>query len=323
VPVIDTTLGWRDTLGRWRVRWCIGRNRYTVPPGLYAIGTPDAAAPVLVTANYKVSYDLVRSALAGRSVWLLVLETYGINVWCAAGKGTFGTGELVRRVEATGLTKVVEHRRLILPLLGAPGVKVREVASRCGFLPRFSVARAHDLPVYLDGTVTPAMRSPTFTLGERLALTPVELVLGVGKGWPVWLVLFLAGAFAHGTFEPLPGLKAAGLYLTALGAGSFVVPLLLPWLPGLSFAGKGAVTGLAAGMLFVGAAGSLPYPWQAVGTLLVVAAASSFFALNFTGSTPFTSRSGVKREMARALPLQAAGTLLGAVLWVVGVVAGT
>ena len=76
---------------------------YLVPPGLYAVGEPTAGSPVVVTGNYKMTYDAVRRTLAGRDNWVLVLETYGINVWCAAGKGTFGTEEIVRRVAASGL----------------------------------------------------------------------------------------------------------------------------------------------------------------------------------------------------------------------------
>ena len=134
VPVISPALGPADRFGAWKARWGIGRMSYLVPPGLYAVGSPTPDDPVLVTANYKMSYDLVRSELAGRNVWLLVLETNGINVWCAAGKGTFGTGELVARIEASRLAQVVGHRRLILPLLGAPGVSAHEVRSRTGFL---------------------------------------------------------------------------------------------------------------------------------------------------------------------------------------------
>ena len=61
------------------------------------VGAPDADSPVLVTANYKMTVDLLRRELAGLNAWLLVLDTRGINVWCAAGKGTFGTGEVIRR----------------------------------------------------------------------------------------------------------------------------------------------------------------------------------------------------------------------------------
>ena len=39
----------------------------------------------------------------------------------AAGKGTFGTEEIVRRVEPVHLSAVVSHRKLVVPQLGAPG----------------------------------------------------------------------------------------------------------------------------------------------------------------------------------------------------------
>ena len=85
--------------------WAIGRSRYAVAPGLYALGAPDPWSPVFVTANYKLSFDRLRTAAPGLNAWILVLDTRGINVWCAAGKGTFGTDEVVRRIEATGPEK--------------------------------------------------------------------------------------------------------------------------------------------------------------------------------------------------------------------------
>jgi CO dehydrogenase/acetyl-CoA synthase gamma subunit (corrinoid Fe-S protein) len=122
VPRVSTALSARDRLGSLAARWAIGRMDYRVAPGLYAVGNPGPDSAVLVSANYKMSFDRLRSALDGRDAWLLVLDTKGINVWCAAGKGTFGTDEVVRRVQATGLDRVVTHRTLILPQLGAPGV---------------------------------------------------------------------------------------------------------------------------------------------------------------------------------------------------------
>ena len=65
-----------------------------------------------VTANYKLSFDALRSQLADLDAWILVLETNGINVWCAAGKGTFGTDELVHRIRECQLEKVVKTRNL-------------------------------------------------------------------------------------------------------------------------------------------------------------------------------------------------------------------
>jgi hypothetical protein len=127
VPVIKTKYDPRDHLGALQVRLGIGRNDYKVAPGLYACGKPNAQAPVLVTANYKLSFDHLRKHLAGVDAWLLVLDTRGINVWCAAGKGTFGTQEVVAQVLRTQLGKVVEHRKIILPQLGAPGVSALKV----------------------------------------------------------------------------------------------------------------------------------------------------------------------------------------------------
>ena len=60
-------------------------------------------SPVLVSANYKLSFDCLRSELTGFNAWMLVLDTRGVNVWCSAGKGTFGTNEIVGRVQGEPL----------------------------------------------------------------------------------------------------------------------------------------------------------------------------------------------------------------------------
>ncbi len=276
---------------------------YIVPPGLYAIGYPESSDPVLVTANYKMSYDSVRQSLTGRKVWLLVLETYGINVWCAAGKGTFGTGELVRRVKSTGLADIVSHRRLLLPILGAPGVAAHEVARRCGFSVSYATIRAADLPEYLDNglVTTPEMRQLTFTIYERLVLIPVEIIMALKVigivGVTLLLVIGLLGSMTAGIL----GLCA---FIGACFFGIVLGPLLLPWLPGRSFAVKGAIVGTIWSWLFYLMAGGSG--WNgAVSAALFIAlpAVSSFYTLNFTGCSTYTSRSGVKREMHVGLPL--------------------
>ena len=38
---------------------------YTVEPGLYAVGRPTADLPVLVTANYKLSFDRLGGVAGG------------------------------------------------------------------------------------------------------------------------------------------------------------------------------------------------------------------------------------------------------------------
>ncbi len=91
IPEISDELTAADQWGTVKVRWGVGRMNYKVDPGLYALADPNDKSPVLVTANYKLTFDKLRSALIRRSVWILVLDTDGVNVWCAAGKGTFST----------------------------------------------------------------------------------------------------------------------------------------------------------------------------------------------------------------------------------------
>jgi acetyl-CoA decarbonylase/synthase complex subunit gamma len=320
VPQITSDLTIGDRVSSWKLRWGMGRMSAIVPPGLYALGTPGPDDPVVVTANYKMSYDLVRKALAGRSLWLLVLETHGVNVWCAAGKGTFGTEELVRRIEKSGLPRVVAHRRLLLPILGATGIAGHKVQACTGFQVRYATIRAEDLPEYLDnGMVTTAvMRELSFTFRERLVLVPVELLISLKKLAVASVLLFLIPALMG---NPVAGTRAVIAFLGAAMGGIVVTPLLLPWLPGRSFSVKGALVGLV--MFFVWYlstdAGDISASVTAA-AFCAVPAVSAFFALNYTGCTPFTSRSGVKKEMRIALPIMGCGVLLGAGLLLAGLI---
>jgi hypothetical protein len=311
---VATRLTPRDRHGAWRVRWSIGRDDYRVEPGLYAVGSPGTDAPVLVSANYKLSFDSLRSAVDGLSAWLLVVDTRGINVWCAAGKGTFSAAEINRMIAKTRLAEVVDHRRLVLPQLSAPGVAAHEVKRGSGFRAVFGPLRAADLPTFLAAgmTATPPMRAVSFDLGERLVLAPVELSVAV-RPWALALSAGVLGVSALGRGRPslrralAQGGPAIGMaWLSVLGGG-LVTPALLPWLPGRALSAKGATVGVA---LAAGSALALRRRLSGaatVGVLTGVPAAASYVAMNFTGSTPYTSPSGVQREMRRALPFQVAG----------------
>jgi len=291
---------------------------YLVPAGIYAVGDPTSQDPVIVTANYKMSYDILRSKLAGRNVWILVLETNGVNVWCAAGKGTFGTRELVLRIEETSLSHLVSHRTLIVPILGAVGIAAHEVRSLSGFEVCYATIRAGDLPEYLDnGMITTArMKQLTFTLRERLVLIPVELMLSLK---PLALIGFLLLIVPLLLGFPSTGFRMVVAFYAAVLTGVAVTPILLPWLPGRHFSFKGAVAGLALvlGYCILGPK-SDHNVLITLAAFLILPAVSAFYALNFTGCTPFTSSSGVKKEMRTALPLIGGSVLLGIFLAVAG-----
>jgi len=298
----SSVLTWANRWDHWLARWRVNRMGHRVEPGLYALGSLTPDSPVFVTANYTLSFDALRSALAGMEGYILVLDTHGINVWCAAGKGTFGTDELVRRIEATRLYDVVKHRRLILPQLGAPGVSAHEVKKRSGFHVEYGPVRADDLPEYLKTrTATPDMRKVRFTLRDRLTLIPVELVAVLLPMLVAAIVLFFVGGF-----------RSAAATATAILAGVVLFPILLPWLPTPNFSTKGFILGGGVTLPFALAAflGKSGAAWwlQAAGALtymLALPPVTAYLALNFTGSTSFTSKSGVKREILAYVPAMA------------------
>ena len=322
VPRLAVGLTWLDRLGTVRARLGIARDRYRVAPGLYCVGEAGPDSPVLATANYKLSLDALRRELGGRPAWILLLDTRGINVWCAAGKGTFGTEELVRRVKSARLDQVVRHRRIVLPQLAAPGVSAIQVRRGCGFEVAWGPIRARDVGAYLDdpGRETPAMRRLTFTLAERLVLVPVEISLVLRPLlWTALGLLILSGigpdvfALSRAWQRMWVGLAAV---LAGVGAGALLVPAFLPWLPGRLFAAKGLLTGLLAGLgLLVPLSGGGAWS-EGAALVLVCSAISSYTAMTFTGATPFTSPSGVEWEMRRAIPLQVFMALAALCGWV-------
>jgi hypothetical protein len=328
VPRVKTRLEGSDHLGTVSVRLGGVRENYRVAPGLYCAGQAGPDSEVLVTANYKLSFDALRRELGGLDVWILVLDTRGINVWCAAGKKIFGTDELVRQVNAVGLEKRVSHRRLILPQLGATGVSAPEVKKRCGFRVVWGPIQARDLKPFLEADMNagPAMRRVTFTTAERTVLVPVEISYMKKPVLIALLLIFLLSGIGPQIFS----LGAAwsrgllgGLALAAgILAGAVVTPVLLPWLPGTAFSRKGTLLGVAAGLAVVvvswGRVGAL----GALALLLFTTVMSSYLAMNFTGSTTYTSPTGVEKEMRRAIPLQAGALVLAVIAWVASAFTG-
>jgi hypothetical protein len=304
-PLISPSTSRLNPADRWDhflARIGVRRGEHRVEPGLYALGNPTPDSPVFVSANYSLSFDALRSSLPGIDGYILVIDTKGINVWCAAGKGTFGTDEIVTRVMATHLKEVVKHRKLILPQLGAPGVAAHEVKKRSGFWVEYGPVRAADLPEYLKThKATPEMRKVNFTLRDRLALIAVEVTQTFLPMLAAAIVLYFVGGW-------LSSLAA----IVAVLAGNVLFPILLPWIPTHNFSTKGFLLGVLVALPFA-LSPLIRHPdwtWyhrigQALEFLLAMPAITAFIALNFTGSTTFTSRSGVKREMFAYIPAMA------------------
>jgi len=322
VPRVKTDLDLKDHVGTIAVRWAINRKNYKIAPGLYAVGSPDQNAPVLVTANYKLTFDVLRRQIETLDVWILVLDTRGINVWCAAGKDLFSTAEVIHRVQLSGLEDVVRHRQLILPQLAATGVSAQEVKKGSGFKVIWGPIRAIDIKSFLENSLKAddSMRRVTFDFMERMAVVPVELShLLKPTLWMLGGIFLLSGIdsniFSLAAAWPR-GLMATLAYAAGILAGAVIAPALLPWIPGRSFALKGSITGICCGIGIILIFHPKLQLWDSLAVMLCAATISSYLAMNFTGSTPFTSPSGVEKEMRKAIPLQALAGLMAVAAWI-------
>lgn len=322
VQRVSTKLSFSDRLGGCKARWGINRMHYTVNPGIYCIGQPDSNSPVLVTANYKLTFDSLRRELTGLDAWIVVLDTKGINVWCAAGKGTFGTKELIFRLAKVKLASIVNHRNIILPQLGAPGIIAHEVLKHSGFKVTFGPVRACDLKKFIENGMQAdsEMRTVRFTFRDRLVLTPIETVYSVKKALPVLGVLFIFNCLGISHFALFDLIAITGAIL----AGTFLTPVLLPYIPGRAFSFKGLILGL---IWWFGINYFNGWPASVssglllcIAYFLILPSISSYLAMNFTGCSTYTSFSGVKREMQLAIPIMVVSVSLGIVLVLVNTI---
>ena len=186
------------------------------------------------------------------AAWVLVADSKGVNVWCAAGGDEFDTHAVVSAVKISGIAEHVSHRTLILPPLGAPGIRAREVEEQTGWKARWGPVRYHDLPAYLADRQrrSEAMKRVTYDWRERLdtALGSVSLA-------------YLLGALGFLIF----GRSLLPAFL-AVGAITFVSFFLVaPWLP----TRRGIVKTLSAEVPFAAALaasyldpGAVLAPWR-------------------------------------------------------------
>ncbi len=301
LKTISSDITFANRWDHFLARLGIKRNEHLMGPGLYALGKPTKDSPVFASANYTLSFDALRSALAGIDAYILVLDTRGINVWCAAGKGTFGTDELVHRIEAVKLHDVVSHRVLIVPQLAGTGVSSQDVRKRSGFKVEFGPVRAADLPAYLKThQASEEMRRVLFTLPDRIVLIPVEMNQILIPALIASVILYLLG-----------GYTAAAAAITAILSGVVLFPILLPWIPTTDFSTKGFIIGglVALPFALIAFYGMSEALWLRSGLaltyMLTMPPVTAFLALNFTGSTTFTSVIGVKREIFTYVPKMA------------------
>ena len=290
----------KDYTGAIAMRLGIGRFSYKIPPGLYGLGNPSDGDPIFITANYKYTFDILRKDLKGIDCYILVINTEGINVWCAAGKGTFSTREIIYRISKMGIKKNLKKSKIILPQLGAPSVEPHVIKKMIGVSVIYGPIRSSDIKEFLknDMKATSEMRKVTFSFYERMILTPLEFISGmkicIVLGAFIALLLAFKGLLRGQDFWNIMIPSLIGIT-----SGSVVFPAVIPFIPLKSFSAGGGILGaigLSIYWLISGKSIYLGSAFFTAGYFILLIVIASYISFNFTGCTSFTSPSGVKHE---------------------------
>ncbi|HUZ26419.1 MAG TPA: HgcAB-like fusion protein [Streptosporangiaceae bacterium] len=206
----------------WLVLWetfHIFFRHYNFPCklGLRRVGEPDANSPVLISGNYTLTVYRLLRVLQGIDCWLLVANSRGSNVWCAAGMNEYTEHDIIDAVNVADLPSVVRHKRLIAPPYAAPGVDVRKVKQETGYRIIWGPTHLNDIPRYLTnmGRRTHDMVLVQFGFKDRMeqALsTSLAYCLTIAVGaifFPVYVlgamaIIFVVYCFAFAMWDFLP-----------------------------------------------------------------------------------------------------------------------
>jgi ubiquinone/menaquinone biosynthesis C-methylase UbiE/ferredoxin len=172
--------------------------------GLLPVGEPTQDSPVLCTCNFELTVRRLFKLLTNSGIdsWILVAPTGGINVWCSSCGKNFNAGSVITAIKVSSLEKYVNHRRIILPQLGASGIDSRKVNQITGWHCVWGPVQMEDIPSFLSEmpkstrNKTERQRSVRFGISARLEMAsalffPILLLLIL----PLSLVLYFLNQY--------------------------------------------------------------------------------------------------------------------------------
>ena len=138
--------------------------------GLIKIGNPDRNSPVFLTGNYHLTVMRVKRTLRDLNAYLIVANSKGVNVWCAAAGGLLSHHDVISVLKTSGIERLVDHRQVVLPQLAAPGVEAGQIRKKTGWQVVWGPIYAKDIPEYVHNRFikTPSMSQVEFAWRQRI-----------------------------------------------------------------------------------------------------------------------------------------------------------
>ncbi|MBL7047206.1 MAG: 4Fe-4S binding protein [Candidatus Marinimicrobia bacterium] len=227
------------------VETCLRMAPFPAKTGLIRIGNPDRNSPVLLTCNYHLTVQRMKRALRGLDAFLLVANSRGINVWCAATGGLFTNHDAVSVLKTSGIEDLVDHREVILPQLAATGLERKVIKKKTGWKGIWGPVEAMDIKEFLANgeTKIESMRQVEFPMVRRFEMAVAwaflisifftAILSAFWKGaiipvvmltWGVALLVFLAFPLYEQWLNPKT--ERVGFVLFDFGRGGFQLILL-------------------------------------------------------------------------------------------------
>jgi len=222
--------------------------------GIIRIGNPDRNSPVFLTVNFHLTVTRVKRALSGLDAYLLVANSRGINVWCAATGGLFTNHDVISVLKVSGIEDLVDHRKVILPQLAGTGVEVITIKKKTGWKVIWGPVYAKDIPDFLENNLKKdmSMRKTKFDFTQQIEMAVawaflISLILSLIL-IPIWkqailsfniltwtfsLLIFISFPFYRKYFQSNKNFSRGGFQLISwliliiglIGYGLFINPL--------------------------------------------------------------------------------------------------
>ncbi|MFW9903789.1 MAG: corrinoid protein-associated methyltransferase CpaM [Candidatus Thorarchaeota archaeon] len=314
----------RGIYGQIRNILCIlraGSALIAIEPGLYIYGDPSDNSPVLVTANYQRTVRLVGRALKDQDAYLLVADTMGENVWCAARGDKFGLEEVAEVIKATRIEDLVQKKKLVVPQLAAGGMDHQEVKKATGWSCQFGPIYAKYIPSYLtSGRKTEKQRTISFETRERLEMA-LQQSYFLSKFFFFWF--FLIGLVGITILPQISLFSIAILLLPIIWLVYLLLALIFPLFPTQSFLKRGIYYGGLLSIVFLGVGGILEYTIVGIAQWVVIGfALGTFLGMDYSGATPISKPTEIDEEYPTMIILLGGCLILLLVLTGIGLVLG-